>query len=265
MGPPRTGYPKDKISKASPGNIDLSISLKILPFVLNDQIGEKKRRFLMAGLKHRILGCLKGHPEGIDDDTLTLALGLSRRQTANAYCRRMEKEGLIVRKKAGGKTRNFLSSERRISISVESAPKQSSLPSEIWHWEGNVQSKVRVFLESSGYSILKVADTSAKEKGKDIEAVKNGRKLWITAKGYPVRTKRTPATVQAGHWFKDAIFDLLIWYGADRSADLGLALPDFSRYRKLLEKVQWLQGAIGFSVYWVSEAGFVSLSQVGGP
>lgn len=218
----------------------------------------------MADLKQRILEHLKEHPEGIDDDTLALDLGLSQRQTANSYCRRMEREGLVVRRIADGKIRNFVSSEERVSIPVENSPKQQTLPSEIWHWEGNVQGKVIAFLESGGYSILRFADTRAKEKGKDIEAIKNGQKLWITVKGYPVGSTSTPATVQAGHWFKDAIFDLLIWHGADGSAALGLALPDFSRYRKLLEKVQWLQGAIGFSVFWVSETGHISISQVGG-
>lgn len=215
----------------------------------------------MANLKKRIIEYLEGHPEGADDDVLAQDLGLSQRQTANSYCRRMEKEGLVVRRITEGKIRNFVPSEKRVSISVEDSRNQQILPSGIWHWEGNVQAKVITFLESGGYSILKVADTRAKEKGKDVEAIKDGKRLWVTVKGYPVGSISTPATVQAGHWFKDAIFDVLIWHGADESAALGLGLPDFPRYKKLLEKVKWLQGEIGFTVYWVSETGSVSVSQ----
>lgn len=219
----------------------------------------------MADLKRRIVEYLKSYPKGLDDDQLAQGMDLSQRQTANQYCRRMEREGLIVRRKVGGKIRNFVPSDKDMLKSVENPQRQSSLHIDIWYWEGNVQAKVRDYLESCGYSILAVADTRIKERGRDIEAIKDGRRIWITAKGFPVETNRTPATVQAGHWFKDAMFDLLIWYGIDKTSDLGLALPDFRRYRKLLEKVQWLQGMIGFSVFWVSDDGSVSVSQVIGP
>jgi hypothetical protein len=215
----------------------------------------------VASLKQRILDEIKKYPEGIDDDQLAKALGLSQRQTANQYCRRMEQEGLIIRKNILGKIRNLLSRENQLSPSSENRLNQVSGQIDIWHWEGSVQAKVKAYLESQGYSILSTADTSTKEKGRDIEAIKEGRHLWITVKGYPVSTVKTPASVQAGHWFKDAIFDLLIWYGEDRSVALGLALPAFARYQKLYDKVSWLQGTIGFLIFWVQEDGLVTLSQ----
>ena len=40
--------------------------------------------------------------DGLDDDELTIRLGLSRRQTVNQAARAMEREGRLVRRKSFG-------------------------------------------------------------------------------------------------------------------------------------------------------------------
>jgi len=124
-----------------------------------------------------------------------------------------------------------------------------------------VQARVVAHLRTEGYTILRAADTASKEQGKDIEAQGNGDTIWITVKGYPNGTPRTRPSTQAGHWFKQAVFDILAWRGESAGARLGLALPDFPRYRKLAEKVAWLKPVARFTYIWVSEDGSVKVER----
>ncbi|MCL5950402.1 MAG: MarR family transcriptional regulator [Chloroflexi bacterium] len=211
----------------------------------------------MPTIRDRILEYLKRHPEGADDDELTAALGLRRRQEANNYCRQMVQEGLIERRSAGGKIRNFAKGATPSAL-VKPEPKEvHSEDDKPWFWEGNVQARVEQHLRDRGYTILRTADTAAHERGKDIEAKKGSRLLWVTAKGYPVGTTSTPRNLQAGHWFKDAFFDILVWRGENLDADLAMAMPDFLRYHKLLEKVQWIRPHVNVEIFWVCENGSV--------
>ena len=65
-----------------------------------------------------------------------------------------------------------------------------------------------------------------------------------------------PST-QAGHWFSNALFDIVVWRGEDPDVGLAMALPDFQRYRALAEKTEWLQSAARSSFLWVKENGSV--------
>jgi len=59
-------------------------------------------------IQDRILQYLAQHPEGVDDDELTVALGLKQRQQANMRCRKLQKFGIVIRRRVDGKIRNFL-------------------------------------------------------------------------------------------------------------------------------------------------------------
>ncbi len=59
-------------------------------------------------VRDRILAYLQSHPEGVDDDALKDALGLTQRQHANTVCRQLETGGLVERRPVEGKIRNFL-------------------------------------------------------------------------------------------------------------------------------------------------------------
>ena len=53
----------------------------------------------MMTIQDRILDYLQKHPEGVDDDALTIALSLAQRQQANQRCRRLEQFGFITRRR----------------------------------------------------------------------------------------------------------------------------------------------------------------------
>ena len=218
--------------------------------------------------RDRILGYLQEQPEGADDDELAVALGFSQRQTANSICRQLEKEGHIIRvKRPSEKIINFwkdgspvepdTASKRKEQL-VTKVPREQvegSDPHEDWYWEGNVQSKVVKFLAEKRYSIIRVANTKDREKGKDIIAKSGPNVLWVTVKGYPRPTEKTPAAVQAGHWFSSAMFDIICWHGENPDVELVLALPDFKRYRDLADRVAWLRSVARFSFFWVQQSG----------
>lgn len=101
--------------------------------------------------------------------------------------------------------------------------------------------------------------TAARQQGIDIIAEKKGKKLWVSVKGYPNPTPRTNPSVQAGHWFKQAIFDMIDYRERDKNIMLALALPDFPRYRKMAAKITWFQTAAKYSYFRVDETGKVKV------
>ena len=213
-------------------------------------------------IRDRIVIFLMEHSEGIDDDDLTNELGLSYRQQANSICRQLENEGFLERKYKNGKIHNFcIDEENRINKrqSVVDEKKSEEDYARNWFWEGNVQKKVRDYLLKNSYHIKFFANTAKRQKGVDIIAEKNINELWITAKGYPEGTVKTPASTQASHWFKQAIFDIIIYRSQENDISLGIALPDFRRYHALSNKIHWFKGVSGYKYYWVSKNGEVSV------
>ncbi|HIJ71180.1 MAG TPA: MarR family transcriptional regulator [Planctomycetes bacterium] len=213
------------------------------------------------------MAVLQQHPEGIDDDILAETAVLKQRQQANSRCRQLEKEGLVVRRRVRGKIRNFWIDSKQIAPLQTPLSQDPQPPKRVgaksWFWEGNVQAAVVRYLAIQGYNIRSVADTASRQPGKDIIAERSGLQLWITVKGYPRGTSKTPASTQAGHWFKSAIFDIIVYRGQSDVAQLGMALPDFPRYRSLTKKSGWFQSAATFSYYWVSKNGEISIESIG--
>ena len=76
-----------------------------------------------------------------------------------------------------------------------------------WYSEGNVVSALRRHLEADGWTTVRMADTRTKERGVDLEALRDGKTLLVEAKGYPPKgysdprrateTKPTNPTLQA--------------------------------------------------------------------
>jgi len=60
-----------------------------------------------------------------------------------------------------------------------------------------------------------------------------------------------------GHWFKQAVFDIIEYRGKSEIAELGMGLPDFPRYRALVQRINWFQPVAKFVYYWVQESGEV--------
>jgi hypothetical protein len=225
------------------------------------QLGSKGNSPVTA--RQRILYYLQKHPEGADDDELAVATGLSTRQQANIECRRLEQEGLVIRHHLEGKIHNFPTGNAGVITKPAPPPNvnrsQDALPkNEHWFWEGNVQSKVISYLAIQGYQIRSVADTASHQQGIDIIAERDGKQLWVSVKGYPQETDRTPSSMQAGHWFKEAVFDIVEYHERDKNVSLALALPDFPRYRNMANKITWLKPVANYTYYWVNESGQVA-------
>jgi len=107
------------------------------------------------------------------------------------------------------------------------------------------------YLRSQGYRIRAVADTASHQTGKDIVAERNGRQLWVSVKGYPRRTAKTHPSTQAGHWFKQASFDILEYRGENEDVELGVAMPEYPRYKELAKRIEWIKPVTGFVYFWV--------------
>jgi hypothetical protein len=136
---------------------------------------------------------------------------------------------------------------------------QKNLPkSEYWFWEGNVQSRVVIYLATLSYCIRSVADTASHQQGIDIVAEKNEKNLWVTVKGYPRGTEKTNPSIQATHWFTHAVFDIVQYRERDKYVSLAIALPDYPRYHTLAQRITWFKLAANFIYYWVKQSGEVS-------
>jgi hypothetical protein len=213
--------------------------------------------------RQRIILFLQSHPEGIDDDELAKALDLKARQQANMRCRELEKEGLVNRRQVDGKIHNFWAGKTIESVQLVTPilqNPQNYLPKyEHWFWEGNIQTKVINYLTTQGYQIHSSADTASHQRGIDIVAEKDGKPFWVSVKGYPQGTDRTNPSVQAGHRFKQAIFDIIEYRERDKNVLLSVALPDYPRYHALAQKITWLKPVADFSYFWVNEFGELSI------
>jgi hypothetical protein len=211
-------------------------------------------------VRDRILAYLREHPEGVDDDALTTALGLNRRQHVNQECRRLVAEGLVKRERRfQEKTRNFFAPDDGVSESVDTKPRATEpRAEEPWYWEGNVQDAVARYLLKKGYGITNVADTENKAPGVDIAALSaSGQRLHVSVKGRPRGTAKTSAHTQARHYFASALLDIVAWHGQSDRPGVALGLPDFVTYMNLLERVTWLLTTMKASVIWVYAGGRV--------
>jgi hypothetical protein len=212
--------------------------------------------------KQRIISFLQSHPKGVDDDDLKKALGLRFRAQANMRCRELERDGLVIRRQVNGKIHNFWAGkavEPGLPVTLIPQQSQGNLSKyDNWFWEGSVQSKVISYLAIQGYQIRSVADTASHQQGIDIVAERDGKPIWISVKGYPQGTERTNPSVQAGHWFKEAIFDIIAYRERDKNVLLAVAFPDFPRYHSLAKRVTWLKPVANFNYFWVKESGEVA-------
>lgn len=155
-------------------------------------------------------------------------------------------------------------------ISVNSIPDQYSPPvdSEFskdkpWHWEGNIQIMLVKYLQQQGIVVSGTANTADREQGKDIVAkTQSGAPLWITVKGFPEDKGRTKPTVQARHWFSQAIFDIIRYRGQSEDANLAIGLPDgYPTYVNLAKASTWFLKVSKTKIFWVSESGRVRETQ----
>lgn len=132
-----------------------------------------------------------------------------------------------------------------------------------WFWEGKVQAKLANHLKENGYKLIRVADTASRQQGIDIHAEKEGKTLLIEVKGYPSEmyndprrsheTKKTSATLQAGHWYSHAILKSMRLQTEHPEAQIVIGLPNFPRYRALFNETKSSLEKLEVQVWWVDE------------
>ncbi len=137
-----------------------------------------------------------------------------------------------------------------------------------WWWEGNVQAAVVRHLAADGWDIHRVADTSSRERGVDIDAVRGGERLLAEVKGYPSATylrgpkegrpKPTGAALQARQYFAGALLSGLLMRSDYPSARVVLALPDMETYRTLAARTSVPLGNAAVELWLVGSSGTVT-------
>lgn len=237
------------------------------------------------GAQEKIVDALSRSP--LCDDCLSRECMIRPRQQVNQKCAYLLQVGQLIREKelcpqcGRMKLVNRIKDEalektirrRPVAVQVEperfkAAPEESTengtvvvrrrlLMENPWCWEGNVQERIVEHLMRDGFRLTRVANTHTREPGRDIEAEStNGKKLWLTVKGYPEKSAHT----QARHWFAECLFDLILYREADGEADLGVGLPDgYATYGNLAKRIKWFKNAVGFRFYWVKEDGTVRI------
>lgn len=213
----------------------------------------------------------------ICDDCMTNQAPFKRRQISRRVGEDLGNAGKVTRTKG---TCIFCDKKKKVSAlangSMGAAAKAKSAvagpvtatstysPAKPWFWEGNIQATLVKHLISQGYTIHSFADTASKKPGIDVVASSpEGRRLWVTVKGYPEDKpeKKTKPPTQARKWFSQAIFDLVLYHGQDPDVDLAMAIPaGVSTYPALAERGDWLRRAMPFTIYWVAESGVVRVS-----
>jgi len=138
-----------------------------------------------------------------------------------------------------------------------------------WGWEGNVQARVVAFLARQGVAITRVADTSSREHGTDIEGVLDNVRVHVEVKGWPsVRyvdpsrsgeQKKTQPLVMARSWFADGVMQALRLRHEHPFDSVALALPRTGTYERLFDSLRTPLESVHVSVLWVAEDGSVAL------
>lgn len=216
--------------------------------------------------RDRVLHYIAQWP-GQNDDEIAKALGISPRQTVNAICRDLAKEGLIARRKTGtGKIRNFAaaaSPDKQTSASSQNATAVQRAEDE-WFWEGKVATAFAAHFAKDGWRLIAQADTAQKAKGVDLHMRRDGVDMMMEVKGCPTSYYRDPRrrgekkptnpSVQAKHWFSSGFFQTVQMANRAPGVAAAFGLPYFSRYVDLANSILPSLTALGLPVFLLRES-----------
>jgi hypothetical protein len=171
---------------------------------------------------------------------------------------------------AGGGVSNAQASARARPVTRSNGPAfdANGVPTE-WHWEGHVQRALVEFLLLEGWAIDHVADTASREQGPDVSASRKGIRLLIEVKGYPsvgyrdprraAEVKRTNPTLQAKHWFSEALLKSIRLQHSTPTAAIAVCFPRADRYDSLFKETQGAFAALGVGYLVIDQAGNVEV------
>jgi hypothetical protein len=136
-----------------------------------------------------------------------------------------------------------------------------------WCCESTVVATVVSHLKRDGWAIHSVANTETRAPGADIRASRHGQTIIVEAKGYPStvyargenkgKPKPTKPGVQARHWYSQVLFDAILRQAQYPSAQVFIALPDFSVFVNLIDRTRVALCKLGIGVFIVRKTGMV--------
>jgi hypothetical protein len=158
----------------------------------------------------------------------------------------------------------------REPVPPEPAPSSpSATGNSSWLWEGNVQAALARYLEAQGWHIDRQADTAHHERGYDLVASMQDRRLAVEVKGYPERTysrgakegqrKVAVPSAQATTYFGGALASVTKYRETESDLELAIGLPDVPRYRDLAGQRATSLRDLGVGVLLVAEDGTVAV------
>jgi hypothetical protein len=138
-----------------------------------------------------------------------------------------------------------------------------------WHTEEHTQHLLVDWLQRQGWTIVRTANTAAREQGVDIVAERDGTRLGIEVKGYPSRfyvtgpkkglTKPTTPKEQAKKWYAHAVVPAMRLLTNEPQSLSVMCFPDFLVYRTLYAETASSLRAAGIAVWLVAEDGKVEV------
>ena len=226
-------------------------------------------------MNDRILGRLAEATASLDDDEIAARIGVARQQVSQRS-RHLERSGLIVRER-GADTKIV---NRRAPSGTPVARPVSVLPAPIvdgvtgdpdvpsdWFWEGHIQGRLRDHLVAQGWRLLRESDCLSRERGIDLLLERGGEHLAIEVKGFPSTTygrgpmkgqpKPTQPTLQAKHWFAEALLAAILVQSKHPAYTVAIAFPDMPRYRSLIDSTRNALTRVGLGVFLVKNGGAV--------
>jgi hypothetical protein len=215
-----------------------------------------------VAIADRIILFLRERPQGADDGEIASALGLKRRQQANAECKALVERGLVVREHFGGHVVNRIAPPTAESeATAPPATEAGGRWDRPWSWEGNVVARVVSHYALQG--LAAEAELEDKEYGAMVRVLVDDRETLIAVRGAPPEASHS-RLAQARAAFAGAILDLALWRGEDAGRRVVLALPDHVTYRRLVERSAWVLGEMGAEVLWVHGDGSVAFGGAAG-
>ena len=201
----------------------------------------------VATIAERILEAIRYAP--LDDDVLAKRLGVTQRQSINQVARKLEAQGKLKRVVGpDGKIVNVLVDRQTASGPPAAALRVTSAQTRSPISEDEVKGAVRDHLEAGGFE---VHVAWGRVRGIDIEANNSdGRRYVIEAKA-----ETGTSGPQQVNYFLGMLGELLQRMD-DPGAAYGIALPDNSQYRGLVERLpQLARERLGLVVFWVVRGG----------
>jgi len=139
-----------------------------------------------------------------------------------------------------------------------------------WYSEEFIFSSVAKYLKDLGYKVQQESRLKDPEKGGMImTASRFFKKEIIEIKGYPQNNPNqlhsiTPKATQAKSWFTEALFNSFVNFSSFENAELGMALPNVSRYQAIIKNLTdyFTANELYFRIYLVNEDGSVDVSNL---